>query len=151
MEKIKALSIIGIVGLITALWCLPFNFVRDFWIIGTFEPDIYLESPLSLYIEFLGRAIGYTVFFYVCLKIKVAIPIYMALIAVAITLVCWPIALLLVLHFGWRPHLVALVQVYDVGLAGYGFACIFEFALAVTVQLTGWKLLYKFQLIDALK
>ena len=70
----------------------------------------------------------------------------MSMVTVGLTMIGWPLGVLICIWSGWNVHLFRVIETANAGLAGYGFACIIEFALIVTVQLTGSKLMDLFGL-----
>ena len=144
----SALPTIVLIGVLSSLWYLPYDLARDWWILGSVAVDLALmaETWPSVLAEWIIRASGYSLAFSLFFHFRRQEPLFMSMVTVGLTMIGWPLGVLICLWLGWQPHLVMVIESADAGLAGYGFAYITEFALIVTVQLTGWKLMDLFGL-----
>ena len=142
--------IIILIGLLSSIWYIPFNLARDWWLLNDFslEMQIIAQTWPRLLVEWTIRASGYSLAFGLFYLFKRQDPLFMSMVTVALTMVGWPIGLFLCLWLGWNNHLIVVVEQAETGWAGYGFAYIAEFALIITVQLTGWKLMTLFGLAN---
>ena len=144
----SAIPIVVLIGVLSSFWLVPYDLARDGWILGSVAVDLALmaETWPSVLAEWIIRASGYSLAFGLFFHFRRQEPLFMSMVTVGLTMICWPIGVLICMWIGWQPHLFRVIESADAGLAGYGFAYITEFALIVTVQLTGWKLMDLFGL-----
>ena len=138
---LRLICIFILIGVLSSLWFVPFNLLRDWWIIGAFEPDLYAQTWPHLLAEWLIRIAGYSMAFWFFYRLGRQEPLFMSMITVGVTLICWPVILLMIIQVGCNIHLIQVVDRANAGFAGYGFSYIFEFALVDVAQVTGWKLM----------
>ena len=144
----SVLPTIVLIGVLSSFWLVPYDLARDGWILGSVAVDLALmaETWQSVLAEWLIRASGYSLAFGLFFHFRRQEPLFMSMVTVGITMICFPIGLFICISSGWNVHLIRVIESADAGLAGYGFAYITEFALIVTVQLAGWKLMDLFGL-----
>ena len=142
------LPIIVLIGVLCLFWFVPFVLARDWWILGSIAVDLAIiaETWPSVLAEWIIRASGYSLAFGLFFHFRRQEPLFMSMVTVGLTMIGWPLGVLICIWSGWNVHLIRVIESADAGLAGYGFAYITEFALIVTVQLTGWKLMDLFGL-----
>ena len=144
----SAIPIVVLIGVLSSLWYLPYDLARDWWILGSMAVDLAImaETWPSVLAEWIIRASGYSLAFGLFFHFRRQEPLFMSMVTVGLTMIVFPIGLFICISSGWNVHLIRVIESADAGLAGYGFAYITEFALIVTVQLTGWKLMELFGL-----
>ena len=144
----SALPIIVLIGVMSSFWLVPYSLARDGWILGSIAVDLAImaETWPSVLAEWIIRASGYSLAFGLFFHFRRQEPLFMSMVTVGLTMIVFPIGLFICISSGWNVHLIRVIESADAGLAGYGFAYITEFALIVTVQLTGWKLMELFGL-----
>ena len=142
------LPTIVLIGVLSSFWLVPYDLARDGWILGSVAVDLALmaETWPSVLAEWIIRASGYSLAFGLFFHFRRQEPLFMSMVTVGLTMIFFPIGLFICISSGWNVHLIRVIESADAGLAGYGFAYIAEFALIVTVQLTGWKLMDLFGL-----
>ena len=142
------LPTIVLIGVLSSFWLVPYDLARDGWILGSVAVDLALmaETWPSVLAEWIIRASGYSLAFGLFFHFRRQEPLFMSMVTVGLTMIFFPIGLFICISSGWNVHLIRVIESADAGLAGYGFAYITEFALIVTVQLTGWKLMDLFGL-----
>ena len=142
------LPIIVLIGVLSSFWLVPFDLARDGWIMGSVAVDLALmvDTWPSVLAEWIFRASGYSLAFGLFFHFRRQEPLFMSMVTVGLTMIGWPLGLFICIWAGWNVHLVMVIESADAGPAGYGFAYIIEFALIITVQLTGWKLMDTFGL-----
>ena len=144
----SVLPTIVLIGVLSSFWLVPYDLARDGWILGSVAVDLALmaETWPSVLAEWIIRASGYSLAFGLFVHFRRQEPLFMSMVTVGLTMIGFPIGLFICITSGWNVHLIRVIESADAGLAGYGFAYITEFALIVTVQLTGWKLMELFGL-----
>ena len=144
----SAIPIVVLIGVLSSLWYLPYDLARDWWILGGIAMDLAImaETWPSILAEWFIRTSGYSLAFGLFFHFRRQEPLFMSMVTVGLTMIVFPIGLFICISSGWNVHLIRVIESADAGLAGYGFAYITEFALIVTVQLTGWKLMDLFGL-----
>jgi len=144
----SAIPLVIVIGVLSSFWYLPYDLARDWWILGSTAKDlaIMVETWPSVLAEWIIRASGYSLAFGAFFYFHRQEPLFMSMVTVALTMIGFPIGLLICISFDWNVHLIRVIETADAGFAGYGVAYITEFALIVTVQLTGWKLMDLFGL-----
>ena len=144
----SVLPTIVLIGVLSSFWYAPYDLARDWWILGSVAVDLALmaETWPSVLAEWIIRTSGYSLAFGLFFHFRRQEPLFMSMVTVGLTMIVFPIGLFICISSGWNVHLIRVIESADAGLAGYGFAYITEFALIVTVQLTGWKLMELFGL-----
>ena len=144
----SAIPIVVLIGVLSSFWLVPYDLARDWWILGSMAMDLAIiaETWPSVLAEWIFRASGYSLSFGLFFHFRRQEPLFMSMVTVGLTMIVFPIGLFICISSGWNVHLIRVIESADAGLAGYGFAYITEFALIVTVQLTGWKLMELFGL-----
>ena len=139
---------IVLIGVLSSFWLVPYDLARDGWILGSVAVDLTLmaETWPSVLAEWIIRASGYSIAFALFFRFRRLEPLFMSMVTVGLTMIGFPLGLFICIWTGWDVHLVKVIEISNAGLAGYGFAYITEFALIVTVQITGWKLMDLFGL-----
>ena len=91
------LPLIVLIGVLSSFWLVPYDLARDGWILGSVAVDLALmaETWPSVLAEWIIRASGYSLAFSLFFHFRRQEPLFMSMVTVGLTMICWPIGVLI--------------------------------------------------------